>query len=189
MKIQQLSEMAAKKICPDCGKTMAANHYWYKGGWRCKKNKEQQPAPTATPAPGPTPVPAVPAATPAPAPTSAKKITLEEIKALIPELGREIYGDMIDWQVYEYKGTINVSWDYTFRRNTSEGAFNSNRQRIAAANARIKQIADKYAANVTKVHYVTADTARERDEWSLSNGDSAYSEYEQSLGGGVSITP
>ena len=37
MKLQQLNEMAAKKICPDCGKSMAGHHYWYKGGWRCKK--------------------------------------------------------------------------------------------------------------------------------------------------------
>lgn len=32
-----LTEMAAKKLCNKCGKTMAANHYWYKGGWKCKK--------------------------------------------------------------------------------------------------------------------------------------------------------
>lgn len=31
-----LMEMAAKKTCESCGKTMAANHYWYKGGWKCK---------------------------------------------------------------------------------------------------------------------------------------------------------
>lgn len=31
-----LTEMAAKKQCDKCGKTMAANHYWYKGGWKCK---------------------------------------------------------------------------------------------------------------------------------------------------------
>lgn len=33
---QILSEMAAKKLCDKCGKSMAANHYWYKGGWKCK---------------------------------------------------------------------------------------------------------------------------------------------------------
>lgn len=30
-----------KKICPDCGKSMAGNHYWYKGGWRCKKSNRK----------------------------------------------------------------------------------------------------------------------------------------------------
>lgn len=34
----KLMEMAAKKHCDKCGKTMAANHFWYKGGWRCKKS-------------------------------------------------------------------------------------------------------------------------------------------------------
>ena len=31
-----LQEMAAVKLCPLCSKSMAANHYWYKGGWKCK---------------------------------------------------------------------------------------------------------------------------------------------------------
>lgn len=47
MKLQEtlpvLTEMAAKKECPHCGKTMAANHYWYKGGWKCKKGGAAAP--------------------------------------------------------------------------------------------------------------------------------------------------
>jgi hypothetical protein len=39
MKLEQLFEMGAAKLCDKCGKTMAANHYWYKGGWKCKKAK------------------------------------------------------------------------------------------------------------------------------------------------------
>ena len=31
-----LQEMAAMKLCPLCSKSMAANHYWYKGAWKCK---------------------------------------------------------------------------------------------------------------------------------------------------------
>ena len=38
MKVQHLYEMArAKIICPTCGLSMAGNHHWYKGGWRCKQ--------------------------------------------------------------------------------------------------------------------------------------------------------
>ena len=37
MRLQLINEMAAKKICPQCGLSMAKNHYWYKGGWRCKR--------------------------------------------------------------------------------------------------------------------------------------------------------
>lgn len=40
-----LTEMAAKKQCEHCGKTMAANHYWYKGGWKCKKAKSDDAKP------------------------------------------------------------------------------------------------------------------------------------------------
>ena len=40
MNLLQINEMAAKKECPLCGKSMAANHYWYKGGWKCKKAKD-----------------------------------------------------------------------------------------------------------------------------------------------------
>lgn len=175
MKLQTLCEMAAKKLCPTCGKSMAANHYWYKGGWRCKKPKDdQQPAPQSTTRPTPT------------TPTSST-ISIDEIRKLVPELERETYGDMIEWQVYEHKGTISAVWDYTFKRSTRLGAYNYNRQRINAANARIKQIADKYPANVVKVHYVTAESARASDEWAEDNGDDSYSEYEQSLSGGVTL--
>lgn len=39
VEISQMMEMARPaKICPDCGKSMAGNHYWYKGGWKCKKS-------------------------------------------------------------------------------------------------------------------------------------------------------
>lgn len=49
MKFSQfLNEMAAKKLCDKCGKTMAANHYWYKGGWKCKAVKPAPVAPVAT---------------------------------------------------------------------------------------------------------------------------------------------
>lgn len=38
LEIAQLMEMARPaKICPKCGKSMAGHHYWYKGGWKCKK--------------------------------------------------------------------------------------------------------------------------------------------------------
>lgn len=33
--------MAAKRICPDCNKPTAGYHFWYKGGWRCKKSSKE----------------------------------------------------------------------------------------------------------------------------------------------------
>ena len=35
---------------------------------------------------------------------------------------------------------------------------------------------------------MTLERARQSDEWAMSNGDSAYSEYEQSLGGNLQIS-
>lgn len=43
-----ITEMAAKKLCDKCGKSMAANHYWYKGGWKCKAVKPAASATTVT---------------------------------------------------------------------------------------------------------------------------------------------
>ena len=47
IEIAQLTEMARPaKICKKCGKSMAGHHYWYKGGWVCKKanRKTEEPA-------------------------------------------------------------------------------------------------------------------------------------------------
>lgn len=43
MKLQQLTEMAAKKVCPTCGHGMAGFHYWYKGAWKCKSTSLANP--------------------------------------------------------------------------------------------------------------------------------------------------
>lgn len=90
--VQDLLEMAAKKICPTCGKSMAGNHYWYKdksgkGGWKCKKGNlptgatqpQQAPhpasqQPTHTPGASAT-APAKPAQTPTPNTTKVAKPT------------------------------------------------------------------------------------------------------------------
>lgn len=178
MQLQQLHEMAAKKLCPDCGKSMAANHYWYKGGWRCKKAKDEVPA---TPAPQ--------QAAPAPQQSPKQTITLDSIRKLVPEVDQETYGDMLYWQVYEHKGAINVMWDYTFKRNTHFGAYRQNQNRIMAANAKIKRIADMYPDSVARAVYVTAENAKAYDERAEDDGEGSYSEYEQSISGGITLTP
>ena len=69
MQLTLLSEMAAKKICPDCGKSMAGFHYWYKGAWKCKKSSTE-PSDTVTPV---TPPQAQPAAAEPTTPTQELK--------------------------------------------------------------------------------------------------------------------
>lgn len=106
-----LTEMAAKKICPDCGKSMAGNHYWYKGGWKCKKSNlqqqdqpdqpNQQAAPTEQPAPSQTPQQPTPKQPPQPNTDQQQqsgvavseqplKLTMDIVAEAEPFLGVEI---------------------------------------------------------------------------------------------------
>jgi len=67
---QIIKEMARPaKPCPKCGKTITGNHYWYKGGWKCKGGAGAATAAGTTPTASPAAAPA--AATPA-AKTAAK---------------------------------------------------------------------------------------------------------------------
>ncbi|WPJ72183.1 hypothetical protein DEEACLCL_00166 [Salmonella phage CRW-SP2] len=88
----------------------------------------------------------------------------------------------IDWQVYTANSskTLNVEWELTWRRNTSRGAFQEFKGQIDRANQYIKSVYDDAKSKGYKVldpRYVTIDTAE----------DSDYSEYEQSMGGGLQI--
>lgn len=62
--LRTLMEMGAQKLCDKCGKSMAANHYWYKGGWKCKTKPAEQPAAGGQPATPEQPVTGDPAKAP-----------------------------------------------------------------------------------------------------------------------------
>lgn len=72
--------MGAAAVCPKCGQgPMSKTHYYYKGGWQCKKGAVAPPAPQAVPASATSPAQTVvaqsrvaPAAAAAPAPMSPK---------------------------------------------------------------------------------------------------------------------
>ena len=77
-----LREMSAIKLCPSCGKSMAANHYWYKGGWKCKGVSKAPTvgtvgtAPVLSPAASPTPLePSTPVAPPTASAPPTKRVT------------------------------------------------------------------------------------------------------------------
>lgn len=176
MKITSLlTEMAAKKFCERCGKTMAANHYWYKGAWKCKgaskvPQEGQQPIPNAQPKPMASPV-------------TKPSISIEAIRQAVPEDGAETSGKQLGWGVREYQGNIYIDYDYTFRRMSRVSAFKDNANRINSANDRLQRIASQYPDNVVKITLCTLDSARRSDEWAENNGDDSSSEYEQSIGG------
>ncbi|WBF04268.1 hypothetical protein [Salmonella phage PST-D24] len=102
-------------------------------------------------------------------------------------------GRDLDWQVYTASnGTVlNVAWDITFRRNTTEGAYREFKDQINRANQYLQTVyndAKSKGYNPTAPNLMTLERARQSDEWAMSNGDSAYSEYEQSLGGNLQIS-
>ena len=188
MKLQYLGEMAAKAVCPKCGQgPISKTHYWYQGGWKCRSVKPDA-APVAAPK---TAVAAVKQALPAkaaPVATGLKPITLDEIKKLVPMVGLDrLERDDVYWQATQHGDQISVFFDYTFRRNTRAGAYQDNRANIEQANHVLKSIADKYKANVKVMHLCTLDSAKESDAYREQDGESAYSEYEQSIGGNLEL--
>lgn len=101
-------------------------------------------------------------------------------------------GRDLDWQIYASRDgqTLNVNWDITFRRNTTEGAFREFKAQIDRANQYLQtlyQDAKSKGYNPTEPNLMTLALAQQSDQWSQDNGESAYSEYEQSLGGNMQI--
>lgn len=101
-------------------------------------------------------------------------------------------GRDLDWQIYASRDgqTLNVDWDITFRRNTTEGAYREFKAQIDRANQYLQtlyQDAKSKGYNPTEPNLMTLASAQQSDQWSQDNGESAYSEYEQSLGGNMQI--
>ena len=101
-------------------------------------------------------------------------------------------GRDLDWQIYASRDgqTLNVDWDITFRRNTTEGAFREFKGQIDRANQYLQTVyqdAKSKGYNPTEPNLMTLARAQQSDEWAQENGESAYSEYEQSLGGNMQI--
>lgn len=101
-------------------------------------------------------------------------------------------GRDLDWQIYASRDgqTLNVDWDITFRRNTTEGAYREFKAQIDRANQYLQTLyrdAKSKGYNPTEPNLMTLARAQQSDQWSQDNGESAYSEYEQSLGGNMQI--
>lgn len=101
-------------------------------------------------------------------------------------------GRDLDWQIYASRDgqTLNVDWDITFRRNTTEGAYREFKGQIDRANQYLQTVyqdAKSKGYNPTEPNLMTLARAQQSDQYSQDNGDSAYSEYEQSLGGNMQI--
>lgn len=101
-------------------------------------------------------------------------------------------GRDLDWQIYASRDgqTLNVDWDITFRRNTTEGAYREFKSQIDHANQYLQTLyrdAKSKGYNPTEPNLMTLDSAQQSDQWARDYGEGAYSEYEQSLGGNMQI--
>lgn len=101
-------------------------------------------------------------------------------------------GRDLDWQIYASRDgqTLNVDWDITFRRNTTEGAYREFKAQIDRANQYLQtlyQDAKSKGYNPTEPNLMTLASAQQSDQWARDYGEGAYSEYEQSLGGNMQI--
>lgn len=189
MKLEHLNEMAAKKICPQCGKTMAANHYWYKGGWRCKKSS-QQPTEDGAQLSKSTPAveqPKPSAAQPAKPAQPTVGVDVAAVRALIPELDWQGEDDnpVIWWDVSQRGDTIEVFWTITYRRDTPMGAYQEYSRHVKFANTRLNTIATKFPDSVIRLTPLTAAEVERREAIMQMNGEPLYSEYEGSIGGSI----
>jgi hypothetical protein len=177
MKLHMIFEMAKPAAtCPKCGRgPMSKTHYWYKGAWKCKAAGDQPTEPVSQAA---APKPA------AVAPPPSNAAILADVKQMLP---RQNEDSPLYWQATEWNGTITVRYEYTFRRSTALGAYMDNRRMFDQANATLRQIAAKYPDIVQSQRYVDRDSINRDMERAESNGDSPYSEHEQSIGGSVTL--
>ena len=125
------------------------------------------------------------ASTTAAALRSASVVSMAELKALFPEAGKDTQESQIYWSVSERSAGITVSFEYTFRRATRTAAFKSNSSRILAANTRLKAASERFKSSLVSLRLCTLEDAKRKDEYAEGNGDRAFSEYEQSIGGEV----
>jgi hypothetical protein len=116
-----------------------------------------------------------------------------DINSLFDEL-KSRYGRLgigqCDFQVSLYQGELTVEHSITFRRNTRAGAFREFAADMNKANSFIRAVATEVESKGFKVDVVITDQrmAGLLDETAEMDGESAYSEYEQSIGSSVRIS-
>lgn len=111
----------------------------------------------------------------------------EDTDQLVKEYTGFREGD-VEWHANKTaSGKITITWRITFRRNTSAGAFWEYESEIRQANRQLDTIAEVYPDSVLEKNPLTLELAKKQDEFKEGNGDEAYSEYEQSFGGSISL--
>lgn len=94
----------------------------------------------------------------------------------------------VSWGASKHNGFVDVYWTVTFRRNTHQGAYRQLRSVVVFADRTLSSIAHKYADKLQKpfTEYTERDASHD-DALREQDGETAYSEMEQSLGNSVKI--
>ncbi len=102
------------------------------------------------------------------------------------------HGRDIDWQVYVSRDgmTMNLEWSITFRRNTRVGAYREYHDQVVRANQYLRDIyqdSKSKGYNPTEPNIMSKESAELSDDIAEQNEGSAYSEYEQAIGGNMQV--
>lgn len=114
-------------------------------------------------------------------------VTLDAVKAAVPEDGKEAYGNHVEWQVYAQYGIVSVRFTHTFRRSNALQAFLENKANIDRANARLKELSVKFKPALMTLSLCTREEVEDQDRSTERDEGTSWSEYEQSINGVVSF--
>lgn len=101
-------------------------------------------------------------------------------------------GRDLDWQVYltNNGNSLQVNWEITFRRNTHVGAMKEFSAQVYRGNRYLEDVyADAKSRGYApeQPNLMAMSDAQRSDDMAMMNGEDAYSEYEQSIGGSLKI--
>lgn len=101
-------------------------------------------------------------------------------------------GRDLDWQVYltNNGNSLQVNWEITFRRNTRVGAMKEFSAQVYRGNRYLEDVyADAKSRGYApeQPNLMAMSDAQRSDDMAMMNGEDAYSEYEQSIGGSLKI--
>lgn len=101
-------------------------------------------------------------------------------------------GRDLDWRVYltNNGNSLQVDWEITFRRNTRVGAMKEFSAQVYRGNRYLEDVyADAKSRGYApeQPNLMAMSDAQRGDDMAMMNGEDAYSEYEQSIGGSLKI--
>lgn len=130
----------------------------------------------------------------APAAASLNGKTKETLAAYIESIRSSAPNTRdVTWQFLSRSNgqEVEIYWDLTFRRDTKTGAYGQYKSQIDLANRYVQSIVDdarQKGYNTSAPDLYTRDKAMADDRRAEEYGEGAYSEYEQAMSGGVTIS-